>query len=118
MMITVASTAIAVLVLFWLTGGLGTSVPAPALAAPLAPTVTALGPATTPNDLDTPIVISGTGFTTVPTVTLGDTLLDSVGWVSAERLTATVPWGMEPGVYTLTVENPGGEATYLSNAFT
>ena len=118
MAITVASTAIAVLVLFWLTGSMGFGVSAPALAAPLAPTVTAVDPAVAPNDLDTPLVISGTGFTAVPTVTLGGTLLDSVGWVSAERLTATVPWGMEPGVYTLTVENPDGEAAFLPNAFT
>ena len=40
--------------------------PAPhrALAAPMAaPTVTAVDPASAPNDLDTPIVITGTGFT-------------------------------------------------------
>ncbi len=42
----------------------------PALAAPLSLTVTAVDPAVAPNDLDTLIMITGTGFTAVPTVTL------------------------------------------------
>jgi len=93
----------------------------PALAAPLdvtIPTVTGIAPDSAPNDLDTPIIITGTDFTSVPTVTLGSTLLDDVGWVSSTTLTATVPWGLDPGVYTLTVENPSGEVDSLANAFT
>ncbi len=83
-----------------------------------APFVTKVNPASAPNDLDTTLTITGTGFAAVPTVTLGATVLDDVGWVSAERLTATVPWGLDPGTYTLTVENPGGESGMLPNAFT
>jgi len=95
--------------------------PAPylALAAPMAaPTVTAVDPASAPNDLDTPIVITGTGFTAGLTVTLGSTRLPDATWVSATMLTATVPWGLDPGVYTLTVTNPDGQSGSLPNAFT
>ncbi|MBN1138732.1 MAG: IPT/TIG domain-containing protein [Anaerolineae bacterium] len=92
-----------------------------ALASPLQttmPTVTDIAPDSVPNDLDTSIVITGTGFTEGLTVTLGSMQLSVVGWVSASVVTATVPWGMEPGVHTLTVTNPGGEAGSLPDAFT
>jgi hypothetical protein len=76
--------------------------PQPARAAPLAavPAVLDVVPSSAPNDLDTPIVISGTDFVVSATVLLDDTALDDVGWVCTITLTATVPWGMEPGVYT------------------
>ena len=70
-----------------------------------APTVDEVAPSSAPNDLDTTIVITGSGFVAVPTVSLNGTMLEQVGWVSAERLTATVPWGLEPGAYAL--ENRG-----------
>jgi hypothetical protein len=72
--------------------------PQPARAAPLAavPAVTEVVPSSAPNDLDTPIVITGTDFVVSATVLLDDTALDDVGWVSTATLTATVPWGMEP----------------------
>jgi len=82
------------------------------------PTVTNVSPSSAPNDLDTTLVITGTGFAAVPTVTLGTTSLDDVGWISAERLTATVPWGLITGTYTLTVTNPNGESGELADAFT
>jgi photosystem II stability/assembly factor-like uncharacterized protein len=91
------------------------------------PTLIAIDPTSAPNDLDTLIVITGTGFTvelsgtivlTAPTVYLGDTLLAQAGWVSTATLTATVPWGMDTGVYTLTVINPDGGSASLANAFT
>jgi photosystem II stability/assembly factor-like uncharacterized protein len=90
------------------------------LAAPLcaAPTVTQADPTSAPNDLDTPVVISGTGFAVSATVQLDSTELDDVGWVSAARLTATVPWGLDPGVYSVTVVNPGGGPGSLADAFT
>jgi photosystem II stability/assembly factor-like uncharacterized protein len=82
------------------------------------PVVHAVDPNSAPNDLDTAVVISGTGFTPVPTLTLGSTRLEQVGWVSSATLTATIPWGLEPAVYTLTVVNPNGETGFLANAFT
>ena len=93
-----------------------------------APTVTAVDPTSAPNDLDTPIVITGTGFAAVqfgstviitqPTVKLDETILPDAGRVNSTTLTATVPWGMNPGVYTLTVVNPDSQAGSLPNAFT
>jgi photosystem II stability/assembly factor-like uncharacterized protein len=108
------TSTVALLVLLVLLGS-----PSPdTLAAPAALAVSEVDPAAGPNDLDTPIVITGTDFADPPTVTLGTTSLDDVGWVSASRLTATVPWGLDPGVYTLTVENPGGASASLAEAFT
>jgi len=90
-----------------------------ALAAPLqqAPTVTEVDPQSGPNDLDTPIVISGTGFVNGATVSLDGISLDDVEWVSSSALKATVPWGMDPRVYTLTVTNPGDQSGSLPSAF-
>jgi hypothetical protein len=134
--LTVASATIALLVLFGLMGNAGLGIPGPALArsaerddaaAPLSLTVTAVDPTVAPNDLDTPIIITGTGFTaelsgtlviTQPTAYLGATALEDVNWVSTTTLTATVPWGLITGTYTLTVSNPGGESSSLVDAFT
>jgi len=84
-------------------------------------------PSLAPNDLDIPIVITGTGFTaglsgtlviTPPAVYLGDTALGEVTWVSSTTLHAVVPWGLDPAVYPLEVENPDGGSGSLTNAFT
>ncbi|MGD2205442.1 MAG: IPT/TIG domain-containing protein [Anaerolineae bacterium] len=98
--------------------GTDLSHPVQAASSDSSPSVTKTNPITAPNDVDTALVITGTGFAAVPTVTLGSTQLEDVSWVSTERLTATVPWGLEPAVYTLTVTNPGGEASSLADAFT
>lgn len=110
----------ALLAVLCLLGRASPGVFSPALAAPsqITPTVTEVDPSSAPNDLDAPIVITGTDFVSTPTVYLGDTSLNDVGWVSSATLTATVPWGMDPGVYTLTVVNPGGESGSLPDAFT
>ena len=110
----------ALLVLLSLMGGASSGIPGLALAALLAaaPTVTGVDPTSAPNDLDTPIVITGTGFTAGATVQLDDTSLDDVGWVNSTKLTATVPWGLDSGVYTVTVVNPGEGSYSLTDAFT
>lgn len=91
------------------------------------PLPTAVVPSSAPNDLDTFITINGTGFMaalsgtvvmTAPAIYLGNTPLDEVGWVSTTTLTTTVPWGMDTGVYTLTVINPDSSPGSLANAFT
>lgn len=98
-----------------------------ALAADDIPMVTGVAPNSGPNDLDTPIVITGTGFAAVlsgdlvvtpPTVRLGDRVLLDTGWISSTQLTATVPWGLDPGDYALTVINPNGSSGNLADAFT
>jgi photosystem II stability/assembly factor-like uncharacterized protein len=82
------------------------------------PTITDVTPPSAPNDLDTSIVITGTDFVSTPMVYVGETALDDVSWMSATRLEGVVPWGLEPGVYTLTVENPGDGSASLTDAFT
>jgi len=115
----VLTATIALVALLCLMGQGNPPAPHRALAAPMAaPTATAVDPASAPNDLDTPIVITGTGSTAGMTVTLGSTRLPDATWVSATMLTATVPWGLDPGVYTLTVTNPDGQSGSRPNAFT
>ena len=91
------------------------------------PTVTAVEPSQVPNDIATPIVIYGTGFTatlsgtvvlTAPTVVLGENLLPDVIWVNTTTISATVPWGLTPDVYSMTVINSDGVSSTLQNAFT
>ncbi len=129
--ITVATTTTALIMLFWWMGDIRSSIATQAFAAPVeageSPTVTAVDPIAAPNDVDSAIVIHGTGFTatltgtqviTVPTVYLGDSELAEVKWVDTTTLSATVLWGMEPQVYPLTAINPDGISSTLQNAFT
>jgi len=91
------------------------------------PLVSAVQPNSASNDIDTPIVIQGSGFTatlsgtqviSAPLVYLGDRELPGVVWVNTTTLSATVPWGLVPQVYTLTVVNSDGISTIRQNAFT
>lgn len=90
------------------------------------PTVISIEPATAPNDLDTIINISGTGFSATitntqvisqPTVMLGNIQLNDATWITTTQITATVPWGMNTGSYDLTVTNPDGGSDRLTNAY-
>jgi photosystem II stability/assembly factor-like uncharacterized protein len=47
---------------------------------------------------------------------LGGVDLTAVAWISPERLEAVLPWGLDPGVYSLTVTNPGGAFASLPDA--
>ena len=115
---TTLISAALLLVLLVALGYVDTSHDRTALAAALDLAVTQVGPAGAPNDLDTPIVITGTGFVISSTAQLGDVDLEDLSWVSSSTLTATVPWGMDPGVYTLTVGKPDAGSVALANAFT
>lgn len=94
---------------------------------PNTPIVVTIDPTGAPNDLNTEVVIAGTGFSagvsgtviiTQPIVQLGNVTLADASWISSTLLTATLPWGLDPGVYTLTVTNPDGGNGYLPSAFT
>jgi photosystem II stability/assembly factor-like uncharacterized protein len=89
----------------------------------VSPTVITIAPLSAFNDLDTPVTITGTDFTadlsgTPPTINLGSVALTNVTLVDSATLTATVPWGVDPGVYTLTVTNPDDGTGSLASAFT
>jgi len=82
------------------------------------PMVSAIQPTSAYNDIDMPVTITGSDFVSTPTITLGSTALTDVAFVDATTLTATVPWGMDPGTYDLTVTNPDGGVGSLSAAYT
>jgi len=91
------------------------------------PLVSAVQPNSAPNDIDTPIVIQGSGFTatlsgtqviSAPMIYLGDRELPEVVWVNTSTLSATVSWGLSSGTYPLSVVNPDGITATLQNAFT
>jgi photosystem II stability/assembly factor-like uncharacterized protein len=119
--------------LFWFVGetraALNTTLPGSKNLAYLAssPTITDVQPSAAPNDVDAAIVIQGTAFTatisgteviTAPLVYLGNTELADVIWANTTTLSATIPWGLEPEIYSLTVVNPDGVSVTLQNAFT
>jgi len=90
-------------------------------------TVLDVQPASAPNDINTPIIIQGMGFTatisgtqvfTVPKVYLMDNELPDVIWGNSTTLSTTIPWGLDPGIYSLMVRNPDGITATLMNAFT
>ena len=101
-----------------LTGVDNLSGPAWAAAPEVDPTITEVDPSSAPSDLDTPLVITGTNFEDGAEVWLDSTAFQDVTRVGDGRLEATVPWGMNPGVYDLWVFNPGGGSGELPNAFT
>ena len=82
------------------------------------PVILSIEPNSAPNDFDTSVVILGSGYVDSPTVYIGETLLEEITWVSEDQLDATVPWGLAPGDYTLSVENPDGSLASLPDAFT
>lgn len=84
------------------------------------PTLRAVDPRKTYNDMDTPLVITGTNFAPTPQVMLGNTPLQNVTWLSMTQITAQIPWGMAPGTYPLTVTNPapGTYSATLTRAIT
>jgi len=84
------------------------------------PTILAVNPVEAPNNFDVTVVITGSDFQTTPApvVRLGDNPLDLQGEPTGQLLTATVPWGLEPGVYDLSIENADGGSATLTEAFT
>ncbi len=72
------------------------------------------------NDVDTPIVITGSGFSNdggLPQVFLGEVALTQVEWINESTIHAVVPWGLNPGIYNLKVVNPNGDETNLDSAY-
>ena len=118
---------ILLITLFGFAGKTRNVVNAAPLGATTSPIITSVQPDSAPNDVDSPIVIQGTGFTatisgteviTAPAVYLGDTELADVIWDSTTTLSATVPWGLISDTYSMTVVNPDGISVTLQNAFT
>jgi hypothetical protein len=64
------------------------------------------------------VVITGENFFGVPTATLRVNVPIAISAATADTLTGTVPAGIIPGVYALTVRNPDGQPDWLSPAYT
>lgn len=62
------------------------------------------------------LIITGENFIATPTVTLGETPLASVRWLTEQRLEVTVPSNIAPGIYDLLISNPTGETYRRSRA--
>jgi hypothetical protein len=80
------------------------------------PVITSVSPASGPIAGGTAIAITGSGFQTGATVTVGGTAA-AVVTVTATLINATTPAGTA-GAKTVTVQNPGGLSATATNAFT
>jgi hypothetical protein len=87
------------------------------LAAAPAPTVTAISPTNGPLAGGTAVTITGTGFVTGATITIGGTAATGVVFVSATSLTATAP-AHAPGVVNIVVTNPDTETGTGASLYT
>ncbi|MCI0343271.1 MAG: IPT/TIG domain-containing protein [Planctomycetales bacterium] len=84
---------------------------------PPAPTVTAVNPTSGPTAGGTAITITGTGFQTGATVTVGGAAATSVTVLSAATITAVTPAGTA-GPASVTVTNPDTQTGTLTGGFT
>lgn len=82
------------------------------------PTLTSVSPSQAYNYHATAVTITGASFVATPTITLGSMLLVDVTFVSSTTLTATVPADLPGGIHTITVTNPDGQSTNLTNTLT
>ncbi len=78
--------------------------------------VVSVSPSDGPITGNTTITITGTGFVSGATVTVGSGSCASVSFVSATQLTCVTP-AHAAGWQTLTVTNPGGQSASLPSAF-
>jgi hypothetical protein len=82
------------------------------------PLVLSITPNSGYNDAPVSVVIGGLNFMATPTVYLGAYPLVGVTFVDPNTLNATVPAGLAPGVYSLTVTNPDLQSDTLPAAYT
>jgi hypothetical protein len=69
-------------------------------------------------DLPFEITISGTGFSGTPSILLGDVWLEDAVVLDVNTITATIPAGLLPGTYDLTLFNGDCQEAVLLDAFT
>lgn len=69
------------------------------------------------NDRDVQVIIGGSNFTSGGSVWLGDTALFNLTYLGAFTIRATIPMGINPGLYPLRVINPDSRTGVFDNAF-
>ncbi len=82
-----------------------------------APAASAIAPSSGPTAGGTSVTITGTGFASGATVTIGGAAATGVTWVNATSITATTPAG-SAGARNVVVTNPDTQSGTLSNGFT
>jgi len=89
---------------------------------PAGPTISGVTPSTGSTAGGTPITISGSGFKSGATVTIGDVAAANVVVVDSSTITATTPLGPIDGTVStprsVTVRNPDGQSATRSGTFT
>jgi len=84
----------------------------------LGPRVTSITPNSGFRDVDTAVTIEGSNFQPNASASLDGNPLQSVSFINPGELEATVPAGLGPGTYDLTVVNPDSHSGVLLDAFT
>jgi Flp pilus assembly protein TadG len=92
-------------------------VPSPTPSSP-APTVISSSVASMTQAAGGTTTLTGTNFRSGATAAIGATAATSVSVVSSTRVDITVPAGITPGTYNVTVTNTDGQAGTLSNGLT
>jgi len=82
------------------------------------PSVLSITPDQGLNTNPVPVLIEGSNFFGMPTAQLGDHVSITITTATTNSLTGTVPAGLTPGVYALTVTNPDAQFDTLSPAYT
>ncbi len=82
------------------------------------PSISSITPDTGSDDAVTNVIISGTNFVQGATVKIGDTDMTDVERISPEKLGASVPSGLDAGIYDIRVTNPDGESVVKADFFT
>ena len=83
------------------------------------PLLRAVAPRQSYNDTPSDLVLYGFNFQSGGSVTVGSQALANVVWINATQARGVLPAGMAPGVYTVTMRNPGATApSVLENAYT
>lgn len=95
-----------------------TDTPTPTNTPITGPTVLSITPNYGYNNVDVDVAIGGTDFMDPPTAYLGAYALTNVTWANDTTINATVPMGLTPGVYALTVTNPDSQSDTLPAAYT
>jgi len=84
-----------------------------------APTLLSVTPqAGSVHDLPTAITIAGAGFSGAPSLKLGEVWLEDVVLLESDTVTTTIPAGLLPGTYDLTLYNGDCQPAVLEDAFT
>jgi len=82
-----------------------------------APTVSSISPGSGPTAGGTPVTITGTGFASGATVTLGGSAATNVAVANSTTITATTP-AHAAGAVNIVVTNADGQSGTLANGFT